>query len=266
MQFGTVGMKRHQAAVLDALEAIVGPRAIVDRTSPRTAASEGFEAAGGVVRGSPVEALEFHERGLAFRIPMTLGQKTGFYFDQRPLRGRVEYLARNASRVLDAYAFVGAFAMAAARGGAGKSWPWKRAPLRSTSALLVRSETAWAGSNSSETMFVACSLLPAADLVVADPPRLAPTRSSRGPPFLAYSGSPRTPVWPHAPGGHVVLCSCSAAVDLDALTRALATGAVRADVAATVVERAFQGPDHPVPAAFRRGLYLKALVARIDAR
>jgi hypothetical protein len=68
------------------------------------------------------------------------------------------------------------------------------------------------------------------------------------------------------PGGLVVVCSCSAAVDLFALTRALATGAVRANVHATIVERAFQGVDHPVPAAFSEGLYLKAIVARVDKR
>jgi 23S rRNA (cytosine1962-C5)-methyltransferase len=63
-----------------------------------------------------------------------------------------------------------------------------------------------------------------------------------------------------------VFCSCSAAVDLVQLTRALATGAARANVHATVVERWFQGVDHPVPAAFAEGLYLKSVIARVDAR
>jgi 23S rRNA (cytosine1962-C5)-methyltransferase len=52
-------------------------------------------------------------------------------------------------------------------------------------------------------------------------------------------------------------------VDLAALTRALATGARRANVEALVLERWFQGPDHPVPAAFAEGLYLKSVIARI---
>src|SRR6185295_15690288 len=61
--------------------------------------------------------LEFVERGLRYRLPLELGQKTGFYFDQRALRARVEQLA-SGQRVLDTYAYVGAFALAAARGGA----------------------------------------------------------------------------------------------------------------------------------------------------
>jgi 23S rRNA (cytosine1962-C5)-methyltransferase len=68
------------------------------------------------------------------------------------------------------------------------------------------------------------------------------------------------------PGGLLVFCSCSAAVDLASLTRALATGARRANLRAVVCERLLQGADHPVPASFAEGLYLKALVARIETR
>ncbi len=269
VQFGTAGMKRHEASLLDALEAIVGPRAIVDRTSPRVATSEGFEASEGVLRGSPVDMLEFRERGFAYAIPIALGQKTGFYFDQRPLRGRVEQLARGASLVLDAYAFVGTFAMAAARGGA------RAVVAVEESSAAVDVGVACARRNGvgdriefarDDVRRVFASRRAEFDIVIADPPRLAPTRTSRGPALVAYTKLAENACRATRPGGHVVLSSCSAAVDLDALTRALATGAVRAGVTATIVERSFQGPDHPVPAAFDEGLYLKGLVARIDAR
>jgi 23S rRNA (cytosine1962-C5)-methyltransferase len=104
------------------------------------------------------------------------------------------------------------------------------------------------------------------DLVIADPPRLAPTRGAREQALLAYAKLAENACRAVRPGGLLVLCSCSAAVDLAALTRALATGATRAGVDALVLERWFQGPDHPVPAAFGEGLYLKALIARVDRR
>jgi 23S rRNA (cytosine1962-C5)-methyltransferase len=102
--------------------------------------------------------------------------------------------------------------------------------------------------------------------VIADPPRLAPTRGAREQALIAYTKLAENACRATRPGGLVVVCSCSAAVDLAALTRALATGSTRAHAQATVLERWFQGPDHPVPAAFGEGLYLKALVARVDAR
>jgi 23S rRNA (cytosine1962-C5)-methyltransferase len=104
------------------------------------------------------------------------------------------------------------------------------------------------------------------DLVILDPPRLAPTRSARDAALVAYAKLAEAGCRATKPGGLLVLCSCSAAVDLGALTRALATGALRANVSATVLERHFQGADHPVNAAHGEGLYLKALVALVDRR
>ena len=63
-----------------------------------------------------------------------------------------------------------------------------------------------------------------------------------------------------------MFCSCSAAVGIDALSRALALGAREANVRAVVVERHFQGPDHPVPAAFPEGSYLKSVIALVEPR
>jgi 23S rRNA (cytosine1962-C5)-methyltransferase len=266
VQFGTIGMKQREAMVFEALRAASSPRAIVDRTSPQTAKAEGFEPGSGVVDGEPVRELEFSERGLRFRIPLELGQKTGFYFDQRALRARVEELAAG-KRVLDAYSFVGAFAIAAARGGAREVI----AVDESARAVEVGAECAAMNGVSDRVKFVkgdARRTLSEArgefDLVIADPPRLAPTRAARDAALVAYAKLAENGCRATRPGGLFVLCSCSAAVDLTSLTRALATGAARANLRATVLERWFQGADHPVPAAFGEGLYLKALIAMIS--
>jgi 23S rRNA (cytosine1962-C5)-methyltransferase len=268
VQFGTIGMKQREALVFEALESLLGPRAILDRTSPQTAKTEGFDASAAVARGEQVDALEFVERGLRFRIPVDLGQKTGFYFDQRALRGRVEQLAHGA-RVLDAYSYVGAFAIAAARGGAREVVAVDESAL----AVEVGAECAKANGVSDRVKFAKEDARRALaesrgsfDLVIADPPRLAPTRGARQQALIAYGKLAENACRATKPGGLLVLCSCSAAVDLAALTRVLATGATRANLDATVLERWFQGADHPVPAAFGEGLYLKALVARIDRR
>jgi len=268
VQLGTVGMKLREALVYEALSGLVGPRAIVDRTSVETAKMEGFVAASGVVRGADVAALEFTERGLVFRVPLELSQKTGFYFDQRSLRARVEQLAHG-RRVLDAYSFIGAFAIAAARGGATEVVAVDESAL----AVEVGAECAAANGVGNRVKFAkedARRALAEAkgsfDLVVADPPRLARTRGSRDQALVAYAKLAENACRATKPGGILVFCSCSAAVDLSALTRALATGATRANVRATVLERWFQGADHLVPAAFGEGLYLKALIAHVDMR
>ncbi len=265
VQFSTFGMKAREGLIFEALHEVLAPKAIVDRTANGVAASEGFLPAHGVVRGEEVTGFEFKERGLAFRVPFDVGQKTGFYFDQRPLRARVEHISRG-KRVLDAYSFVGAFALGAARGGASKV----TAVDESAIALEVGAECARLNGLDAQIEFVkhdARKLLADAkgsyDVVVVDPPRLAPTRGSRDNALLAYSKLAESACHAVAPGGVLVYCSCSGSVDLFALARALATGARRANVQATIFERGFQGADHPAPAAFPEGVYLKWVMARI---
>lgn len=268
VQMLTIGMKQREGILLEALEELCRARAILDRSPHNAAKQEGFAPGAGLVRGASVSELAFKERGFAWRLPLELGQKTGFYFDQRPLRTRVESLAKG-KRVLDAYCFTGAFAMAAARGGATEVV----AVDESAVALEVGAECARANGVNDKIAFIrqdARTALHEAhgayDLVVVDPPRLAPTRGARDQALLAYAKLAEAGCQATKLGGLLVLCSCSAAVDLNALTRALATGALRANVQAVVLERYFQGPDHPVPAAFGEGLYLKALVARMEPR
>lgn len=273
VQLLTAGMKAREAMILDALEAVTRPRAILDRTPASTAKTEHFEVGGGVVRGEDPKELAFVERGLAWRIPLDLGHKTGFYFDQRELRARVEALAHagpgtTPKKVLDAYAYVGAFGAGAARAGA-------EVTCVDESSLAIEMAAANAKANGlADRMTFTCADARTAladangayDLVVVDPPRLAPTRSARDNALVHYAKLAELGCKATKAGGTLVLCSCSGAVDLASLTRALATGAVRANVTPLVLERSFQGPDHPVPAAFGEGLYLKALVARIEPR
>ena len=267
VQLLTAGMKEREALIFEALGQVLKPKTIIDRTPASVAKLEGFEPAHGVVRGEEIKDLVFTERGFAWQIPIDLGQKTGFYFDQRDLRARVGALAKGRS-VLDAYAYTGAFGMAAARGGASAVVCVDESAL----AMEVGAENARRNGLAGKVQFEKNDARRALaeggqhDLVILDPPRLAPSRGAREQALVMYSKIAEQGCRATKPGGILVLCSCSAAVDIYSLTRAVATGAVKANVQATVLERAFQGTDHPVPAAFPEGLYLKAIIARIDPR
>ncbi|HEY4118005.1 MAG TPA: class I SAM-dependent rRNA methyltransferase, partial [Byssovorax sp.] len=270
VQLNTIGMKLREGLVFDALGAALPLRAILDRTPASVGKLEGFEPASGVVRGDgTVDLLRFKERGLAYEIPLALGQKTGFYLDQRALRTRVEQLAKG-RRVLDAFCFVGSFAMAAARGGAIEV----SAVDESAIALEVGAACARANGLEGRVHFAkedaklalqSAGMRGGYDLVVCDPPKLAPSRASKEGALGAYRSLASAACRATRPGGVLVLCSCSSAVTIDELTRALALGARDARMSAIVFDRHFQGGDHPVPAAFPEGLYLKAVIARVTA-
>jgi len=268
VQMGTIGLTRREGVILDLLGKFLKPRAIIDRTPLTHAKTEGFSPTQGVVRGdSTIDAFEFSERGLKFKIPFSLGHKTGFYVDQRPLRARIEELS-SGLRVLDTYSFVGAVALSAARGGAREV----HAVDASAPALEIGAECAALNGLGGRVIFEradAVEVLNQAgrkggyDLVICDPPKLAPSRAAKVRALenmrkLAASGCRAT-----RPGGLLVVCSCSAAIGLNELTRAVALGARDVGTHALVLERFFQGPDHPVPAAFPEGLYLCSLLVEV---
>jgi 23S rRNA (cytosine1962-C5)-methyltransferase len=270
LQLGTLGVKRRQNAIVEAIVAALGPRAIIDRSSARAAEAEGFKAGSGVLWGDDaVQSLQFFERGLRFAIPLDLGQKTGFYLDQRPLRARVEQLAQDCS-VLDVFCYVGAVSLAAARGGAKHVV----AVDSSVSALAIGAECAALNGLAQTIQFERNDAYEALkhagrqggyDLVVCDPPKLAPTRTARRAAASKMRRLAAASCRATKPGGLLVLCSCSAALGLSELTRAVALGARDVGLRALVLERWFQGPDHPVPAAFGEGLYLATLLAEVTS-
>jgi 23S rRNA (cytosine1962-C5)-methyltransferase len=267
VQLTTFGMKLRESLVLQALLDVVRPKTIIDRTSPGTAKLEGFEAGKGVVLGEDTNELTFLERRLRYAIPLEIGQKTGFYFDQRTLRARIETLS-SGKRVLDAYCFVGPFALAAARAGATEVIACDESALAlevaaSCAQLNNLSRITWLRSDARGVLADAKGTF---DVVLLDPPRLASSRGGKEAALVAYTKIAELGCRATKPGGFVALSSCSAAVDMGALTRALATGALRANREAIIVERFFQGVDHPVLAAHPEGLYLKSLLARIEHR
>lgn len=266
VQAGTAGLRRRANLLVEAIEEVFAPSAIVDRTPASVGKGEGFELDDRIARGGPVASLSFRERGLAFDVPMELAQKTGFYFDQRSLRARVEALSKG-RHVLDAYCYVGPIALAAARGGA------TRVVAVDESLRALEVGAAAARANGLTVAFERGDVrqdLPkrvaageSYDLVVLDPPKLAPTRGDRDAAAnyqtkLIENAAPLV-----ATGGLMIVCSCSTALGAPELARCLAIGARRAGRTATVLERLGQGGDHPVPAAFPEGIYLSTLIAEL---
>lgn len=268
VQLLTAGMASRAQIVCAALQSEMGAKAVFDRTPLRAGELEGFRVGSGLLAGTAPDALRFVENGLRYELPLEMGQKTGYYFDQRNLRARVGQLSKGKS-VLDTYSFVGSFGMTAARGGASKV----RSVDTNAVALEVGAACAELNGVAKAMEFVredAKEALKAAhgayDVVLVDPPRLATNKGGRDAALAHYTHLADLGARATKPGGTLVFSSCSSAIGMTDLTRALANGAIRANVDAVVLERHTQGADHPVPAAFPEGMYLKALVAKITPR
>jgi 23S rRNA (cytosine1962-C5)-methyltransferase len=269
VQVLTAGMKRREREIFDALREVTGARSIVEFPSGEHLEKEGLPPQPGAVHGEPIEQLEFSERGFGYRLPIESAQKTGFYFDQRDNRARLESLCAG-RRVLDACSYVGPFSLAAARGGAREVI----ALDRSEAALGVAQESAARSGVAEKIRFqrgdlkrVLPELIAAGerfDVIVLDPPKLAHSIKHLERARKAYRAWNAFAFSLCAENAVLVTCSCSAAMQAHDFLRTLALASADARREAALFAFGHQSADHPTPAAFEEGRYLKAAFMRVS--
>jgi 23S rRNA (cytosine1962-C5)-methyltransferase len=223
-----------------------------------------------VVSGAePPEVLEVTERGMTLCVDLHRGQKTGLFLDQRTSRSQVRALARDRS-VLDLYAYVGGFSVAAGRGGATKVTTVDIAP-----AAIELSRRAWEANGLPDTRHRALARdVPALltellagperfDLIIADPPSFAPSAATRDKALGAYEALHRSCLSLLAPGGLLLAASCSSHVDRAAFEGALSRAAASQGLVIQVIDRWAAPPDHPRLLGFDEGDYLVVTLVRV---
>jgi 23S rRNA (cytosine1962-C5)-methyltransferase len=272
VQLLTAGIKRREGAILDALVSATGAARVWETSSAHHQKLEGITARDGIVRGEATDAIRFTENGVALRVaPPGAGadtQKTGYYFDQRDNRARVARMCKG-RKVLDAFAFVGGFALAAAKAGAAEVLAVESgaaaaaAGEANTRENAMESVVRWRRADAKKVFVELAAQGERFDVVVIDPPKLAHNarelRDALGH-YRKLNGLAAALV---APGGVLVSCSCSGAVSVDDLLRAIALGARDANREHFVLDVHGAAADHPVPVAFPDGRYLKCVFGRV---
>jgi 23S rRNA (cytosine1962-C5)-methyltransferase len=268
VQLLTFGMKRRAETIARAIIATAGVETVLEVPSPSSQAREGFETTQQVLRGRQPEALRFRERGFAFDIDLGTLQKTGAYFDQRDNRARVEHLAQDA-RVLDAYCYMGGFGLAAARGGAREVLAIDRSPAalaaggRAAQHARLSPKIAFTRGDVRKLLMSFKQERQRFDVVVLDPPKLSRTIRDLDRARKAYRHLNALAMGVVTPGGLLVSCSCSAAMKTEDFLRLLGLAGRDVQRNVTWLEVGDQAADHPTPAVFAEGRYLKCAFVRI---
>jgi 23S rRNA (cytosine1962-C5)-methyltransferase len=269
LQLLTLGMKQREAQIYAALQEVSGVRSIVEMPSHEHQDHEGFKVEPRVVLGAPVEDLVFRERGFEYRLPFASAQKTGFYFDQRDNRARFEAVCEG-KRVLDLCCYVGAFSLAALRGGAREVLALDRSQhaLELARAAVERYGSADRVRFERQELKAALPELGTRgerfDVVVLDPPKLAHSARHLDRARATYRLWNRQALALCAPESLLVTCSCSGAMQPNDFLRTLALAAADAGREIRLLHNGEQAGDHPTPAAFQEGRYLKAAFLRVQ--
>lgn len=267
-QLTTAGMERRRGAIIDALDSLLSPAAIVLRNDTAARQPEGLEAVVETVLGTLPERLEIDEGGVHFTVPSTGGQKTGWFYDQRANRDAfVRYVA--GKRVLDLFSYVGAWGVRAAVAGAGSVvCVDSSAPALET--LAANAEANGVGgivATGRGDVFEALRSMrddgERFDVVVVDPPALIKRRKDHRAGLEAYRRLNRLALKVLTPGGTLVSCSCSFHLSRDDLRGAMERAALQEGAELQILEQGHAGPDHPVHPAIPESDYLKSYTARV---
>jgi 23S rRNA (cytosine1962-C5)-methyltransferase len=277
LQVSSLGMDRRKSQILQALQRIYSPRAIVERSEASFRKFEGLAEANGVLVGSVEGSVPVNLNGLQFEADLLAGHKTGLYLDQQQNYRLVADLLGRApgGQVLDCFSFIGGFALHAARAGAAHV----HAIDQSAEAVSVATRLARANGLADRCSFEAANVfdwlklqatgaphekvVPRFDAIILDPPSFTRTRAAIPEAVRGYKEIHLRALKLLKAGGVLVTFCCSHHVEAGTFLEVVLAAAYDTRRLLRRVASYSQGPDHPVVPAIPETEYLKGFAFEV---
>jgi 23S rRNA (cytosine1962-C5)-methyltransferase len=271
VQLLSAGAEFWRKELVALLAELTGVQTIFERSDVDVRKLEGLPIYSGCLFGNLADSiLQIYEGDTKFLVDIQNGHKTGFYLDQRQNRRILRDFAREAD-VLDCFCYSGGFTVNALTAGA-----------RSVIAVDSSSQSLTMAARNIELNQITSGNLRLVeadvfeklrefrdrnqkfDLVILDPPRLAPTAAQVEKASRAYKDINLLALKLLRPGGTLFTFSCSGGVSLDLFQKIVAGAALDAGINARIVGMLHQDSDHPIALNFPEGQYLKGLVVNVS--
>jgi 23S rRNA (cytosine1962-C5)-methyltransferase len=259
---------RRLALVEEALRGELRLRGVVVRVGEKVERAEGFEAR--VESWESPAASEFTERGLRFHVDFSTGHKTGAFLDQRDNRELLSRYVANKD-VLDICCYQGGFALAASvLGGAGRvvavDLDEKAIAVAKKNAETNKAKRLELVHDDGFRYMRACvEAKRRYDVVVLDPPKLAPSVAELPRAAAKYTDFNELGMKVLKNHGLLMTCSCSGLVSEEMFMGLLRKAAARAERRIRILGVTGAAPDHPVSPHFPEGRYLKCVLASVES-
>ena len=265
-QLSTTGMDRFRLDVIAAIEDVLAPANIVERSDLGVREEELLEDVVEVHKGE-AELVEFKENGLKFLADVKAGQKTGFFLDQKDTRVALGRFAEG-KKVLSLFSYSGAAGVAMMKGGAlsvhnmdssedALALCEKHAKLHKIKAADFTTESTdifqWLGEQKDGDL----------DMVVMDPPALIKAMKDAESGRKAYHFLNRAAMRLVKNGGIFATSSCSHFLTEDDLAYTLRRASVQAGITLDMLAVVRQSADHPQSVYFPESNYLKTFIFRV---
>jgi 23S rRNA (cytosine1962-C5)-methyltransferase len=263
----TAGIERMLDLVIDALREVFHPAVIVLRNDVASRELEGLSQEKRVVLGETGGVVTIEESGLRYAVDVLEGQKTGFFFDQRENRLALRDLVRG-RRTLDCFCYVGAWALSAAKFGAGPvigiDASEKAVAMAQANAALNGLSAEFLVGDVFEKLRDFEKRKERFGCVILDPPAFVKSRAKVREALKGYKEINLRGMRLLEPGGVLVTCSCSHHIDQDLFREMLVDAAFSAGRQARLLEMRTQARDHPMLLAAKETQYLKCAILLLD--
>lgn len=266
VQVRGMGMERLKPIWLPALLAVYDVDCVYEKSEMEGRREEGLDPIAGPLSGELPAQVLFSEAGFELESAVLNGLKTGYYLDQRDSRRRLAERVKPGQRVLDTFCYSGAFSLYAARAGAQTLG----IDLHEGALALAQENAARNGLDCAFEQANAFEWLEQPkqgagfDWIILDPPAIAKAKDKRDSLKWGVWKLAHRAVDHLAPGGRMVVCSCSYQLSLSDLIDVVRLAASDRGQLAFVEEVTLQSPDHPYLAQFPESLYLKCAWVRME--
>lgn len=261
--------------ILSKLTDELRPASISVNIDEKTAKGEGIDSQDRVVSGKvPEEAVSIWENGLAWKVDLHGGQKTGYYLDQRDNRLAAGRWTPAGGKVLDVCTYAGGFALTIAKLTADRHETCESITAVDSSAKALElakmnalhngleAGIAWEQADFFDALSRRVDRSETYDQIVLDPPKLAGSRDKVPRALAAYHRLNYLAIRCLRPEGILVTCSCSGRVDRSEFLDVLLGAARRAGRDLQILENRGAASDHPVNIHCQESDYLKCIIAR----
>ncbi len=267
VQITTAGMEQQRQALLEALEKVLKPSVILMRNDVKIRELEGLDLYNEVVLGDLSGLTEIEENQTRFQVDLQTGQKTGWFYDHRMNRARVQHYAKD-KRVLDLFSYVGAWGLEAAAAGASEVFcvdaseqalDW----LDSSAAMNKFTNITSIQGNVFDVLKHLRNEREKFDIVIVDPPAFIKRKKDFKEGMNAYRRVNQMAMQLCTRDALLVSASCSHHMPAETLVQQIQGAARHLDRFAQILEQGHQSPDHPVHPALPETAYIKSFISRV---
>jgi len=267
VQITTAGMELQKQALIEALEKVLKPDIIYLRNDVKMRELEGLELYSDVVVGDLSGMTNIEENGTHFQVDVQKGQKTGWFYDHRMNRARVQHYAKG-KRVLDLFSYVGAWGLEAATAGASEVF------------CVDASEQAldWLDSSAELNQFKNITSIQGNvfdvlkhlrhekekfDIVIVDPPAFIKRKKDYKEGLNAYRRVNQMAMQLCSRDALLVSASCSHHLPAETLVQQIQGCSRHLDRFVQILEQGHQSPCHPIHPALPETGYIKSFLSRV---